>query len=623
MPNPRGNLVLRLARSCWIAVALALVAVSLAGCGSTETTRSEDAAFAVADGCRTVATEGSTVPRLWVEANLDGIRRDFPAPTVHSRNLWYLSAVMWDAWALHTAGATPYFGGERVAVAEEDRVGAIREAITFAAYRLLSDRYASAVGAELSLAGFDELAHSLCLDPAVEPEAGTSGAVGVAIAERALEFGAIDGSLESAGYLDLSYQPVNAPLLVASDEIVMEDPNRWQPLQLSLRATQNGQDEGRGAQVFIGSNWGSVTSFALPAPDDRGVTIDPGPPPLLNSDTDDAFRRAAVAVIAYSDMIGGETGAEVIDISPGAIGNNVLGQSNGSGRVQNPVTGVPYETNLVPQSDYARAVAEFWADGPDSETPPGHWNTLAMRTSELLDAKDLRWRGQGLPLSRLEWDLRLLFTLNASLHDTAIAVWGAKRAYDYPRPISMIRYLGTDSEGGLPATPGLVEVVTDQTTAVGGRHQGLDVGATAVRTFLGPVMVPETQLVGVGWREAINWLPYQRDSFVSPAFAGYVSGHSGFSRAAADVLTAATGSEFFPGGLFTHDIALGSFIHEEGPSADMQLQWATYGDAADEAGESRLYGGIHVEVDDIAGRVMGAEIADLVWAYAQTYFPPQ
>ena len=303
-------MALRLARSGWIAVALALVAASFAGCGSTEQSRSEDGAFDVVEQCHTVASKGSTVPHLWIEANLDAIRRDFPAPTVHSRNLWHLSAVMWDAWALHTPGATPYFGGESVTVAEDDRVGAIREAISFAAHRLLSDRYASAVGAEESLAAFDELTAALCLDRAVEPEAGTFGAIGVAIAERALEFGGTDGSLESSRYLDLSYQPVNPPLLVASDEIVMVDPNRWQPLQLPLRSTQNGQSEGDRAQVFIGPNWGSVTSFALPAADERGVTIDPGPPPLLNSDTDAEFRRAAVDVVAYSDTIGGDTGAE-------------------------------------------------------------------------------------------------------------------------------------------------------------------------------------------------------------------------------------------------------------------------------------------------------------------------
>jgi len=310
----------------------------------------------------------------------------------------------------------------------------------------------------------------------------------------------------------------------------------------------------------------------------------------------------------------------MIDISPGVLGNAPLGQTGGTGHATNPATGEPYEPNLVPQADYTRAIAEYWADGPDSETPPGHWNALALEVSDQLDPTNLRWNGSGPTLSRLEWDLRLLFALNASLHDTAIAVWGVKRAYDSPRPISMIRYLGSGNDGGLPVVEGLVEIVTEETAAVGARHARLPVGATVVRTFMGPVMDPESQLVGVGWRQAIDWLPYQRDSFVSPAFAGYVSGHSGFSRAAADILAAATGDEFFPGGLFTHDIAFSAFLHEEGPSADMELQWATYGDAADEAGESRRYGGIHVEADDIAGRLMGAEIAQLVWAKTETYF---
>jgi len=221
-------------------------------------------------------------------------------------------------------------------------------------------------------------------------------------------------------------------------------------------------------------------------------------------------------------------------------------------------------------------------------------------------------------MSRLERDLRLFFTMNAALHDAAIATWGTKRAYDYARPISMIRYLG--AQGKLPETPGLVELVTQASAAPGGEHQGLTVGATAVRSWLGPVSDPESQLAGVGWRDSIDWLPYQRPTFVSPAFAGYVSGHSAFSRAAADVLASATGDEFFPGGLFTHTVSAGSFIHEEGPTVDVVLQWATYGDAADEAGESRRYGGIHVAADDIEGRVLGAQVADLAWDEAQDYF---
>ena len=96
------------------------------------------------------------------------------------------------------------------------------------------------------------------------------------------------------------------------------------------------------------------------------------------------------------------------------------------------------------------------------------------------------------------------------------------------------------------------------------------------------------------WILAANWIPYQLPTFVTPAFPGYVSGHSTFSRAAAEVLTAITGSEYFPGGLSGYTIPAGSLKFEQGPTTDIRLQWATYYDAADQAGQSRLWGGIHV-----------------------------
>jgi len=104
----------------------------------------------------------------------------------------------------------------------------------------------------------------------------------------------------------------------------------------------------------------------------------------------------------------------------------------------------------------------------------------------------------------------------------------------------------------------------------------------------------------------MTWVPYQLDTFVTPSFPGYVSGHSAFSRAGAEVLTAFTGSEFFPDGLGEWAIPEGWLRFDEGPSEPVTLQWATYFDAADQAGISRLYGGIHIESDDLAGRMMGA-----------------
>ena len=52
----------------------------------------------------------------------------------------------------------------------------------------------------------------------------------------------------------------------------------------------------------------------------------------------------------------------------------------------------------------------------------------------------------------------------------------------------------------------------------------------------------------------------------------------------------------------------------------MTLQWATYYDAADEAGISRLYGGIHVPADDFAGRIMGSRIGKDAYARALEVF---
>jgi hypothetical protein len=274
-------------------------------------------------------------------------------------------------------------------------------------------------------------------------------------------------------------------------------------------------------------------------------------------------------------------------------------------------------------------VAEFWADGPASETPPGHWNVLANHVS---DSAQLQERIGAGPANRLRWDVRLYFALNGAVHDAAVAAWGVKRAYNGVRPISMIRYLAGKGQSsnpngpsydreGLPLVPGLIEVVTAASSAPGERHAALagHVGKIAVRSWQG---VPREagRKTGVAWVLGVNWLTYQRPTFVTPAFPGYVSGHSTFSRAAAEVLTAITGSRYFPGGLFEETIRPGSLVLEQGPTAPVTIQAATYYDAADQAGISRLYGGIHVSADDFGGRRVGARVGKAAWAQAQRYF---
>mgnify|MGYP001827974887 CR=1 FL=1 len=244
----------------------------------------------------------------------------------------------------------------------------------------------------------------------------------------------------------------------------------------------------------------------------------------------------------------------VVDISPATFGNAPVSTNDWAGYRYNPWTSQPYEPVLVPRGDYGRAIAEFWADGPDSETPPGHWNSLA---NTVVDDPDFERRigGRGEPVDALEWDVKMYLALNGALHDAAVAAWGAKAHYDYVRPISMIRYMGgrgqsSDTEApayhpdGLLLEDDVVEVITEESSAPAQRHESLaeHVGEIAVLAWQGEPADIETEAGGVGWIRAVEWVPYQRSTFVTPAFAGYVSGHSSFSRAAAEVLTELTGS---------------------------------------------------------------------------------
>ena len=79
---------------------------------------------------------------------------------------------------------------------------------------------------------------------------------------------------------------------------------------------------------------------------------------------------------------------------------------------------------------------------------------------------------------------------------------------------------------GLPLVPGLIEVVTTESSAVGERHERLVLsgGEIAVRSWLGTPDDPETEVGGVGWILAADWVPDQLSTFVTPSFEAYVSG---------------------------------------------------------------------------------------------------
>lgn len=605
--------------------------------------------------------QSQTVARQWDEALLSAIRIDFPAPTVHSRNLYHTSAAMYDAWAAFDAIADGVFYTQKHTASN---ISAARnEAISYAAYRVLSERYTHSVNPTASQAIFDDLMDNLGYNRNITTTVGSSpAAVGNRIAAQLLAGTINDGGNEANGYVDnTGYVPLNTPMTVdypsvtGKDGTPLADPNRWQPLFIHSSVTQNGL-EGESLQTFVSPNWGGVTTFAMGHDGTSGPYswsgIDPGMPPLLNGVGDDAYRSDTMLLIDYSNALDPNQGpgAELINISPNTSGNRPLGTHDDQGYVTNPVTGTPYADNFVKRADYGRVLAEFWADGPTSETPPGHWNVIANLVSD--DARlQKRIGGEGATVDDLQWDVKLYLSLNGAVHDAAIAAWGAKAVYDYVRPVTKIRYQGGMGQSsnpalasyhpdGLPLEAGVVELITVESIAPGGRHRNAYINANVdaegnfIQNYTEAEMVgkiaihawnhepedPSTQVSGTNWILAENWVPYQADNFVTPAFAAYVSGHSTFSRSAAEVMAAITGSPYFPGGLgeLTFDTSFLDF--EMGPSQSITLQWASYFDAADEAGISRLWGGIHVPADDFAGRIMGAQIGQDAFAYAQDFF---
>jgi hypothetical protein len=222
-----------------------------------------------------------------------------------------------------------------------------------------------------------------------------------------------------------------------------------------------------------------------------------------------------------------------------------------------------FSANLT---DTQKVIAQYWEDAPGSATPSGHWCLFAGWVSR----RDHH---------TIDDDAKLFFALTNGLLDASITAWDAKRTWDSVRPITAVRWL---KRGQLIQT-------------WGGPYQG-------TRTIRGE-----------------DWQPYQPAGFPTPPFAEYLSGHSTFSAAAATVLKAATGSDTF--GLSV-TIPAGSSLVEPGavPVAPVTLSWKSFGAAADQAGISREYGGIHFNDGDFEARQAGELVGLQVWAKAKTFF---
>ena len=598
--------------------------------------------------------QDQSVARRWNEILLQSIRLDFARPTVHARNLCHISVAMWNGWATYDAQAQPWIFNEHHTVVDIE--SARRETISFAAYRMLLNRFAASPGFTTMSPQYQSLMVQLGYDPLDTNTVGDSpAAIGNRIAQSLINFGFTDQSNQINNYANLFYQSINPSLVVTlSGNPNVIDVRRYQPLSLSFFVDQNGQIIPGGFPPFLSAEWGNVTPFAL-TPSDRTdyvrdnrtwpVYHDPGAPPTLGGAGDDLWRRGHEMVAVWSSHL--DPGDEVIwDISPKSMGNITAptdwnyesyykyneGGDAGTGYTVNPVTGQPYAPNMVKRGDYARVLAEFWADGPSSETPPGHWFSILnyVRDHPL---GNLRMGGVGPELDPLEYDVKAYLALGGAMHDTAISVWGTKGWYDTARPISAIRWMcgkgqcsdpsaSSFNTDGIHLIPNKIELITSSTTALGQRHEHLEgyEGSIAIKAWRGARTIsnPQNEVAGVGWILGKEWWPYQRATFVTPPFAGYTSGHSSFSRSAAHVLELLTGSKYFPGGLGIFTALQNQYlVHEDGPSTNVTLQFASYYDAADQSALSRIWGGIHPPFDDIPSRVIGDKTGPEAFQFAK------
>jgi hypothetical protein len=434
-----------------------------------------------------------------------------------ARALAIVHTCIFDAWTAYDKRAVgTQFGGELRRPKRERTLANKNEAISFAAYRALVDLFA------LDKASvFEPLMASLGYDPKnLTINTNTPAGIGNVACAAVLAFRHADGSnqlgdLHPGAYSDWTgYVSVNPASTVPVNPALVLDPNHWQRLIYDDGATVPAPHIV--TQSFVGAQWYRVVPFAMTSPEQFRPFVAQFGPALYGSE-------------AYLQQ-----SRDLITIS----------------------------ANLT---DEQKMIAEYWANGPRTELPPGHWDLFG----EFVSRRDHH---------TVDDDAKMFFALTNAIFDGGIAAWDAKRAFDSVRPIQAIPYL----------------------------FQGQQI--TAWRPFHG------TQTF-----DGAHWIPYQTSTFPTPPFPEYISGHSTFSAAGAQILKLFTHSDKFGDSV---TFASGSSNTEPGltPKQPVTLSWATFTDAANEAGISRRYGGIHFELADLVGRATGRLVAKQAWKKALTYF---
>lgn len=436
--------------------------------------------------------------QMALTATANDTERFQPRPTITSRYLGLIFISIFDAWAHYDQKATPvYLEGVAKRPAEEHNLKNKEIAISFAAYRAMSEYYYS--DKELFVAFMKELGfdpNNESLDPTTPEGIGNLAAKAVIEARKndgANQYGEEEGSNGEAYFNYVGYEPVNS-----ADNNV--DINRWQPKYFS---------DGKGGSFAPGCLtpfWDKVQPVALKS----GAQFRPGPPPMLGSKQLE------------------EEVKEVVD-------------------VQSTLT------------DYQKALVEFMRDGPQSVQQAGHW---------LKFAQDVSRRDN----HTLDQDVKMYFYNQVVAMDAFIASWDSKMFYDYARPYALVHeyYEGKTITGWGGVGKGMIEM------------------------------------------DGSQWRPYSPDTFLCPPFPSYTSGHSTISGGCAEALKLWTGSDEFGS---EAQLVAGSMTEPNNLGELVTLKFPTFTETAEMAGISRVWGGYHIQADNVAGLKLGRDVAHEVWDF--------
>ena len=450
-----------------------------------------------------------SVVRSWTDMTHSAVITAKPFPAAVARAHAIVCTSMYDAWAAYDSVAvgTRLAGTLRRPVGERTDANKLK-AISFAAYRALVDLFPAAK------TGFDAEMTRLGYDPTDSTtDATTPSGIGNTVAAALLTYRHTDGSnqlgdLHAGAYSDFTgYAAKNATDTNNPATNIVADPDHWQPLLVS---------NGSGAfvpQKFVGASWFMVKPFALTSASQ--------------------FRRTEV-LSKYGSTEYLAKCQVVIDRSAAL-------------------------------TEFEKLNTEYWADGPGSVNPPGHW----MAFADYISNRDN---------NSLDMDIKLFFLVANTVFDAGIACWDTKRSYESIRPLTAIH------------------------VAFKGK---------TIRAWGGPGL-------GTVSVQGENFGTYQSPTFVTPAFPSFNSGHSTFSAAAAEVMKRFTGSDDFG---FTVNFAAGSSTLEPGlvPAVALSVKYDTFTDAANAAADSRVSGGIHFVEDNVAGLAMGRQVGAVAYDKCLAY----